>query len=90
MEETVSEVDGPFVQAITLPYMPEPVEYPLRKEALKATILPLADRALMGYSQRQKAFLLYYLGLLLNSIEPDRMLAPQEVILWDNRVISIT
>jgi len=90
LEETVSEMDGPFIQAITLPYIAEPIEYPIRKEALKAIILPLADRALWNYSQRQKTFLLHYLGLLLNSIEPDRMLAPQEVILWDNRVISVT
>lgn len=89
LEEISSDIDGPFVQAIILPYIPEPVEYPLRSEALKAIIMPLADQALQGYSHGQKKFLIKYLGDLLYSIDPNRMLAPEEVVLWDNRVIKV-
>jgi len=89
LEEIASGIDGPFVQAFTLPYIPEPVEYPLRSKALEAMIMPLADRALQGYSEGQKAFLLNCLRSLLYSIDPSRVLAPEEVILWDGQVIKV-
>jgi hypothetical protein len=51
--------------------------------------MPLASQALQGYSLGQKKFLIRYLGDLLYSIDPSRMLAPEEVILWDNQVIKV-
>ncbi|WP_214083804.1 type I-D CRISPR-associated helicase Cas3' [Methanoculleus sp.] len=89
LEEINSEVDGPFIQAITLPYIPEPVEYPLQRRSLATIIDSIAEQALEGYSDGQMAHLNRCLRAIVRAIDPDRVLSPQEVILWDNRTVQI-
>jgi len=90
IREIESDESGPFIQAITIPYLPAPINYQNREEQFKDEINSIAENALEVFPEDQKSFLLSCIRSLCNAIETDRILIPEEVILWNNKVVPLS
>ena len=88
--EEKSDAPGPFIQAMTISYLPAPINYQKRNEQFKDEIEIIARNALDVFPEKQQKFLFFCIHSLCNSIEADRVVSPQEVILWNNKVIPLT
>lgn len=88
--EEKSDASGPFIQAMTISYLPAPINYQKRNEQFKDEIEIIARNALDVFPEKQQKFLLFCIHSLCNSVEVDRIVSPQEVILWNNKVIPLT
>jgi hypothetical protein len=87
--EEKSDDQGPFIQAITLSYLPVPINYQKRNEQLRDEIDIIARNALDVFPEKQKKFLQFCIHSLCNAVDADRVVMPQEVILWNNKVIPL-
>jgi hypothetical protein len=90
IRETESDESGPFIKAITIPYLPAPIDYQMREEQFRDEADTIAKSALDVFPEDQKSFLLSCVRSLCNSIEPDRIFIPEEVILWNNKVVPLS
>jgi CRISPR-associated endonuclease/helicase Cas3 len=90
IREIESNESGPFIQAITIPYLPAPIDYQKREEQFRDEVDTIAKSALDVFPEDQKSFLLSCVRSLCNSIEPDRILIPEEVILWNKKVVPLS
>jgi CRISPR-associated endonuclease/helicase Cas3 len=90
IRETESNESGPFIKAITIPYLPAPIDYQKREEQFRDEVDTIAKSALDVFPEDQKSFLLSCVRSLCNSIEPDRIFIPEEVILWNNKVVPLS
>ncbi len=92
IKEIDSEETGPFIQAITLPYFPvgSKISYPKRKEQFKDEIETIAKKAVDVFPEKQQSFLLACIRSLYYSIDPDKIVLPEEVILWNNKVVPLS
>ncbi len=90
IRETESNESGPFIKAITIPYLPAPIDYQKREEQFRDEVDTIAKSALDVFPEDQRSFLLSCVRSLCNSIEPDRIFIPEEVILWNNKVIPLS
>jgi len=90
IKEIESEETGPFIQAVTIPYLPAPISYPKRKEQFREEIEIIAKKAVVVFTEKQQSFLLACTRALYHSIDPDRMVLPEEVILWNNKVVPLS
>ena len=88
--EEKSDASGPFIQAMTISYLPAPINYQKRNEQFKDEIEIIARNALDVFPEKQQKFLLFCIHSLCNSVEADRVVSPEEVILWNNKVIPLT
>jgi len=89
-EDSESEETGPFIQAITIPYFPAPINYPKRKEQFRDEIGTIAKKAIDVFPEKQQSFLLACICSLYYSIDPDKIVLPEEVILWNNKVVPLS
>jgi len=89
-EDSESEETGPFIQAITIPYFPSPINYPKRKEQFRDEIEIIAKKAIDVFPEKQRSFLLACIRSLYYSIDPDKIVLPEEVILWNNKVVPLS
>jgi len=89
-EDSRSEVKGPFIQAVTISYFPAPISYPKRKEQFRDEIEKIAKSAVIVFPEKQQGFLLACIRSLYYSIDFDRIVLPEEVILWNNKVIPLS
>jgi len=90
IREIESNESGPFIQAITIPYFPVPISYQKRDEQFRDEVNTIAESALDVFPEDQKSFLLSCVRSLCNAIEPDRIFIPEEVILWNNKVVPLS
>jgi CRISPR-associated endonuclease/helicase Cas3 len=90
IRETESDESGPFIKAITIPYLPAPIDYQMREEQFRDEADTIAKSALDVFPEDQKSFLLSCVRSLCNPIEPDRIFIPEEVILWNNKVVPLS
>lgn len=81
---------GPFIQAITLPYLPAPINYQNRDMQFKDEVETIARSAFEAFPEHQRSFALDCVRALCNAIDPDRILIPEELILWDNKVMLLS
>ncbi|MHC1600430.1 MAG: type I-D CRISPR-associated helicase Cas3' [Candidatus Methanospirareceae archaeon] len=88
--EIESEETGPFIQAMTIPYFPAPINYPKRKEQFRDEIETIAKKAIDVFPEKQQSFLLACIRSLYYSIDPDKIVLPEEVILWNNKVVPLS
>lgn len=88
--EEKSDASGPFIQAMTISYLPVPINYQKRNEQFRDEIDIIARNALDVFPEKQQKFLLFCIHSLCNSVEADRVVSPEEVILWNNKVIPLT
>lgn len=88
--EEKSDASGPFIQAMTISYLPAPINYQKRNEQFRDEIDIIARNALDVFPEKQQKFLLFCIHSLCNSVEVDRVVSPEEVILWNNKVIPLT
>jgi CRISPR-associated endonuclease/helicase Cas3 len=88
--EIESKETGPFIQAVTTPYFPAPISYPKRKEQFREEIEMIAEEAVVVFTEKQQNFLLACTRSLYRSIDPDRIVLPEEVILWNNKVVPLS
>ncbi|NMC35395.1 MAG: type I-D CRISPR-associated helicase Cas3' [Veillonellaceae bacterium] len=90
----VREIDGngsgPFIKAITIPYFPVPINYQKRDEQFRDEVNTIAEGALDVFPEDQKYFLLCCVQSLCNAIEPDRIFVPEEVILWNDKIVPLS
>ncbi len=89
-EDSRSEEKGPFIQAITISYFPAPISYPKRREQFRDEIEKIAKNAVTVFPEKQQGFLLACIRSLYHSIDLDRIVLPEEVILWNNKVIPLS
>jgi CRISPR-associated endonuclease/helicase Cas3 len=87
--EEKSDYQGPFIQAMTLSYLPAPINYQKRNGQFRDEIDIIARRALDAFPEKQKKFMLFCIHSLCNAADADRVVIPQEVILWNNKVIPL-
>jgi CRISPR-associated endonuclease/helicase Cas3 len=87
--EEKSDASGPFIQAMTISYLPVPINYQKRNEQFRDEIDIIARNALDVFPEKQQKFLLFCIHSLCNSVEADRVVSPEEVILWNNKVIPL-
>lgn len=87
--EEKSDASGPFIQAMTISYIPAPINYQKRNEQFRDEIDIIARNALDVFPEKQQKFLLFCIRSLCNSVEADRVVSPEEVILWNNKVIPL-
>jgi hypothetical protein len=87
--EEKSDASGPFIQAMTISYLPAPINYQKRNEQFRDEIDIIARNALDVFPEKQQKFLLFCINSLCNSVEADRVVSPDEVILWNNKVIPL-
>ena len=87
--EEKSDASGPFIQAMTISYLPAPINYQKRNEQFRDEIDIIARNALDAFPEKQQKFLLFCIHSLCNSVEADRVVSPEEVILWNNKVIPL-
>jgi CRISPR-associated endonuclease/helicase Cas3 len=87
--EEKSDASGPFIQAMTISYLPAPINYQKRNEQFRDEIDIIARNALDVFPEKQQKFLLFCIHSLCNSVEADRVVSPDEVILWNNKVIPL-
>lgn len=90
IRETEGNESGPFIKAITISYLPAPIDYQKREEQFRDEVDTIAKSALDVFPEDQKSFLLSCVRSLCNSIEPDRIFIPEEVILWNNKVVPLS
>jgi CRISPR-associated endonuclease/helicase Cas3 len=90
IREIESDESGPFIQAITIPYFPVPINYQKRDEQFRDEANTIAESALDVFPEDQKSFLLSCVRSLCSAIEPDRIFIPEEVILWNNKVVPLS
>lgn len=88
--EEKSDASGPFIQAMTISYLPVPINYQKRNEQFRDEIDIIARNALDVFPEKQQKFLLLCIHSLSNSVDADRVVFPEEVILWNNKVIPLT
>jgi CRISPR-associated endonuclease/helicase Cas3 len=88
--EEKSDASGPFIQAMTISYLPTPINYQKRNEQFRDEIDIIARNALDAFPMKQQKFLLSCIHSLCNSVDADRIVSPEEVILWNNKVIPLT
>jgi len=89
-EDPESEETGPFIQAIKIPYFPALISYPKRKEQFRDEIETIAKNAVSVFTEKQQSFLLACIRSLYYSIDPDKIVLPEEVILWNNKVVPLS
>jgi hypothetical protein len=87
--EEKSDASGPFIQAMTVSYLPSSINFQKRNEHFRDEIDIIARNALDVFPERQQKFLLFCIHSLCNSIDADRVVSPDEVILWNNKVIPL-
>jgi len=90
IKEVESKETGPFIQAMSIPYFPAPINYQKRKEQFRDEIEIIAKKAVDVFSDKQQKFLLACIRSLYYSIEPDRIVLPEEIILWNNKVVPLS
>lgn len=90
IREIESDGSGPFIQAITIPYFPVPINYQNRDEQFRDEVNTIAEGAFDVFPEDQKSFLLSCVHSLCNAIEPDRIFIPEEVILWNDKVVPLS
>ncbi len=90
IKESVSEETGPFINAVKLPYFPVLIDYQKRREQLKDEIENVAKKAVDVFPEKLQEFMLACIRSLYYSIEPDRIMLPEEIILWNKKVISLS
>ena len=88
--EQESDEPGPFLQAMIISYLPAPINYQKRNEQFKDEIDIIARNALDVFPEKQQKFLLSCIHSLSNSVDADQVVSPEEVILWNNKVIPLT
>lgn len=88
--EQESDESGPFLQAMTIPYLPTPINYQKRNEQFRDEIDIIARNALDVFPEKQQKFLLACIHSLCSSVDADRVVSPEEVILWNNKVIPLS
>jgi CRISPR-associated endonuclease/helicase Cas3 len=81
---------GPFIQAILIPYFPAPINYQKRKDQFRDEIEIIAKKAIDVFPDKQQSFILVCIRLLYYSIDPDRIVMPEEIILWNNKVVPLS
>jgi len=90
IKEVESKETGPFIQAIVIPYFPAPINYQKRREQFRDEIEIIAKKAFDIFPDKQRKFLLACIRSLYHSIDPDKIVLPKEVILWNNKVVSLS
>ncbi len=90
IREIESEETGPFINAIKLPYFPDLMDYQKRREQFNEKIETIVKKAVDVFPEKQQGFLLACIRSLYHSIEPDRIMMPDEIILWNRKVISLS
>lgn len=90
IKEVESKETGPFIQAMSIPYFPAPINYQKRKEQFRDEIEIIAKKAVDVFPDKQQKFLLACIRSLYYSIDPDRIVLPDEVILWNNKVVPLS
>lgn len=90
IREIESEETCPFISAIKLPYFPDLMDYQKRREQFNEKIETIAKKAVDVFPEKQQGFLLACIRSLYYSIEPDRIILPDEIILWNKKVISLS
>lgn len=90
IRELESDDHGPFIKAITLPYFPAMIDYQKRDEQFRDEIETIAKNALDVFPENQQRFLLNCIRSLYNSVDPDKVILPEEVILWNDKVVPLS
>jgi CRISPR-associated endonuclease/helicase Cas3 len=90
IQEIKSEENGPFIRAIKISYFPSIIDYQKREMQFRDEVMNIAGKAFAFLAERERGFLTYYLETLCNAIEPDRIFIPEEVILWDDKVVPLS
>jgi len=90
IKQIESKETGPFIQAIKIPYFPAPINYQKRREQFRDDIEIIAKKAVDVYPEKQQSFLLACIRSLYHSIDPDRIVLPEEIILWNNKVVPLS
>jgi len=90
----IREIDstdtGPFINAVKLQYFPELINYQKRREQFKDEIDKITKDAIDVFPEKQQGFLIACIRSLSNAIEPDRIMLPEEIILWNNKVVPLS
>lgn len=90
IKELESNEVGPFIKAIKISYIPNLLNYQKIDEQLIDEVDRISKKALDIYSEKQKQFLLACIRSLCRSIDANRYINPEEIILWNNKVISLS
>jgi len=90
IRELESDDPGPFIKAITLPYFPAMIDYQKRNDQFRDEIETIAKNALDVFPENQRGFMLNCIRSLYNSVDPDKVILPEEVILWNDKVVPLS
>ncbi len=90
LTELESEDSGPFIKAITLPYFPAMIDYQKRNDQFREEVETIAKNALCVFPEKQQGFLLACIRSLYHSVDPDKVILPEEVILWNDKVVPLS
>jgi len=90
IRELESDDPGPFIKAITLPYFPAMIDYQKRNDQFRDEIETIAKNALDVFPENQRGFMLNCIRSLYNSVDPDKVIMPEEVILWNDKVVPLS
>jgi hypothetical protein len=90
IQEIKSEENGPFIRAIKISYFPSIIDYQKREMQFRDEVMNIAGKAFAFLAERERGFLTYCLETLCNAIEPDRIFLPEEVILWNDKVVPLS
>jgi CRISPR-associated endonuclease/helicase Cas3 len=90
IRELESEDSGPFIKAITLPYFPAMIDYQKRNDQFREEIETIAKNALSVFEEKDQGFLHSCIRSLCYSVDPDRVILPEEVILWNDKVVPLS
>lgn len=90
IREINSKETGPFIKAIKVPYLPGLLNYQMIEEQFKTGLEIIADKALDTFDESQRKFLLSCIHSLYYCIDVDRFIIPEEIILWNDKVVSLS
>jgi len=90
IKELESDDSGPFIKAILLPYFPARIDYQKRNDQFREEVETIAKNALSVFPENQQGFLLSCIRSLYYSVDPDKVILPEEVILWNNKVVPLS
>jgi len=73
-----------------LPYFPAMIDYQKRDGQFRDEIETIAKNALDVFPKKQQEFMLNCIRSLYYSVDPDKVILPEEVILWNDKVVPLS
>lgn len=90
IREIESTDPGPFIEAVKVQYFPVLIDYQKRREQFKDEIDIIIKDSIDVFPEKQRGLLTACIRSLSYAIEPDRIMLPEEIILWNKKVVPLS